>query len=102
MRIGIDISTVLNHGKDIGSGRYITNLLYHLLEIDTEDTFILTGRYTTSENLHLADEFKKHAGNVRLKFFKTTPKKLDIWDRLGFPTLEMLGFKADICTVRTS
>ena len=96
MRIGIDISTVLNHGKDVGSGRYITNLLHHLLEIDGEDTFILTGRYITGENLHLADEFKKHAGNVRLKLFKTTPGKLDIWDRLGFPTLEMLGFKADI------
>ena len=27
MKIGIDISTVLNHGKDIGAGRYIMNLI---------------------------------------------------------------------------
>lgn len=31
MRIGIDISTLLNHGRDIGAGRYIFNLVKSLL-----------------------------------------------------------------------
>ena len=37
MRIGIDISTVLNHGQDIGAGRYIINLLKGLFEIEYLD-----------------------------------------------------------------
>jgi hypothetical protein len=100
MRIGIDISTVLNHGKDVGAGRYIINLVKNLLETDTENTYVLTGRYTTDENLHLIRELD-HARTARpeqleLKLFRTTVKKLALWDKFGFPPLEMLGFKADI------
>jgi hypothetical protein len=60
MKIGIDISTVLNHGKDVGAGRYIVNLVKNLFEIDSEDEFILTGRYITDEYLWLAEELKQH------------------------------------------
>ena len=46
MKIGIDVSTVLNHGQDIGAGRYIVNLVRELLRIDTQNSYILTGRYS--------------------------------------------------------
>jgi glycosyltransferase involved in cell wall biosynthesis len=120
MRIGIDISTLLNHGKDIGSGRYIINLIKNLLEIDFEDTFIFTGRYLTDDYLFIVDELKSYYENIhqytsnkplmnsksaikpdlnekiRFKIFKTTQKKLDIWNNMKFPAIEIKGFKADI------
>jgi glycosyltransferase involved in cell wall biosynthesis len=107
MRIGIDISTVLNHGKDIGAGRYITNLIRSLFEIDGKNTYVLTGRYITDDNLHIAEDLKSIYENTRsikpaaekkieLKLFKTTQKKLDYWNRAGFPPIEMKGFHADI------
>ena len=124
MRIGIDISTILNHGKDIGAGRYIMNLLKHLFEIDRDDTFVLAARYTTNDYLYLIDEIKsyynnpdkaasikeaggnknianakavgRNKGSLKFKLFKTTQRKMDIWDRLGFPPLEFMGFFADV------
>ena len=69
MRIGIDISTILNHGKDVGAGRYITNLIKNLFELDFEDEFILTGRYQTNEYLWLAEELKHHYIKVNEKVF---------------------------------
>ena len=97
-RIGIDISTLLNHGPDIGAGRYIINLVRNLLEIDNKNTYVLTGRYTSTEYLEIAYNLKKDFENnkIELKFYRTPQKKLDLWNRLKFPPLEFLGFKADI------
>jgi O-antigen biosynthesis alpha-1,3-mannosyltransferase len=165
MRIGIDISTVLNHGKDVGAGRYITNLVKSLFELDFEDEFVLTGRYLTNEYLWLAEELKQYylevnkdigenflkttipdayrvneiafkpafndcnpladnmkggkslkgtvreskagsysisrpvrykSGKLAFNLIKTTQKKLDLSNKLGFPPMEFYGFKADI------
>ena len=114
MRIGIDISTLLNHGKDIGAGRYIINLVRNLFEIDTDDTFVFTGRYVTDEYISIIDEIRSYNGGptgtaggnaagadniaerVEFKIFKTTQKKLDIWNSIRFPAIETRGFKADI------
>jgi len=130
MRIGIDISTVLNHGRDVGAGRYITNLVKSLFELDFDDEFILTGRYITDEYLWLAEELKQHylgikertskpvsggsnpladnnsedksskgthtAGRLSFNLIKTTQKKLDLSNRIGFPPMEFYGFKADV------
>ncbi len=97
-RIGIDISTLLNHGPDIGAGRYIINLVRNLLEIDNKNTYVLTGRYTSTEYLEIAYNLKKDFENnkIELKFYGTPQKKLDLWNRLKFPPIEFLGFKADI------
>jgi len=97
-RIGIDISTLLNHGPDIGAGRYIINLVHNLLEIDNKNTYVLTGRYTSTEYLEIAYNLKKDFENnkIELKFYGTPQKKLDLWNRLKFPPIEFLGFKADI------
>ncbi|MBM3707514.1 MAG: glycosyltransferase family 4 protein [Actinobacteria bacterium] len=117
MRIGIDISTVLNHGKDIGAGRYIYNLIKNMLALNIKDTFVLTARHITDEYLPIIDElkafsnsgeFKKSKENEKLeksaykksslefKLFKVGNKKLNIWNNLGFPQLEVLGFNTDI------
>ncbi|MFZ3386847.1 MAG: glycosyltransferase family 1 protein [Candidatus Hydromicrobium sp.] len=97
-RIGIDISTLLNHGPDIGAVRYIINLIRNLLKIDKENTYILTGRYTSARYLEIAYNLKKDFKNnkIELKFFSVSQKKLDLWNRLKFPPLELMGFKADI------
>ena len=133
MKIGIDISTLLNHGSDIGAGRYIFNLVKSLLASDIGNsyidkaagndnisatgqadiishmnsatllqepvTYVLTARYTTDEHLAVIEELKKlKTGNhkLELKLFKTSQKKLDCANRLRFPPIELLGFKADL------
>jgi len=98
LRIGIDISTLLNHGPDIGAGRYIINLIKSLLTIDKKNIYVLTGRYVSETNIgavyDMTKDFKE--SRVELKLYKTSQKKLGLWDRLGFPPLEFLGFKADM------
>jgi len=147
MQIGIDISTVLNHGKDIGAGRYVFNLIKNMLLINKEDSFLLTARYTTDEHLSIIDELKafyyfneciqtnetekteksqktenikntapagkseridkpfriKKIGaaenkksRLEFKLFRTGAKKLNIWNRLDFPPLEMCDFNTEI------
>jgi len=141
MRIGIDISTLLNHGRDIGAGRYILNLVKNLIAVNAANintgkagvddnfaatnhsgtpatsqantisrsnlvatlqepvTFVLTARYVTDEHLAVIEDFKKlKTGYIKLelKLFKTSQKKLDCWNRLRFPPIELLGFKADL------
>lgn len=98
MRIGIDISTVLNHGQDIGAGRYITNLVKNLLKIDKKNTYVLTGRYITDEYIAIIKNLKSNfaSNKIELKLFKTTQKKLDLWNSLRFPPIELMGFKADL------
>jgi glycosyltransferase involved in cell wall biosynthesis len=106
MRIGIDISTLLNHGRDIGAGRYIFNLVKSLLAASAGAvtsrepvTYVLTARYITDEHLAVIEEFKKlKTGNhkLELKLFKSSRKNLDCWNRLRFPPIELLGFKADL------
>jgi glycosyltransferase involved in cell wall biosynthesis len=72
MRIGIDISTVLNHGKDVGAGRYIINLVKNLFEIDSDDEFILTSRYITDEYLWLAEELRQHYMSINKGAYKSS------------------------------
>ena len=97
MRIGIDISTVLNHGQDIGAGRYIINLLKGLFEIDKENTYILAGRYITSEHLPAIYNLKSNYPDSKIKFklYGTTQRKLNLWNRLRLP-IELSGFNADL------
>jgi len=98
LRIGIDISTLLDHGPNIGAGRYIINLIRSLLEIDKKNTYILTGRYTSPDHAGAVYALGKNFKNRRIEFklFRTSPKKLGLWDRLRFPPIEFLGFRADM------
>ena len=98
MRIGIDISTVLNHGQDIGAGRYVTNLVRNLLKIDKKNTYVFTGRYVTDKYLEIINGIRStYTDNkIEFKLYKTTQKKLNLWNRLRFPPIELMGFKADL------
>ncbi|GAG96425.1 unnamed protein product, partial [marine sediment metagenome] len=98
MKIGIDISTVLNHGQDIGAGRYIINLLKGLFEIDRENTYILAGRYITSEHLPTIYNLKSNYPDSKIEFklYGTTQEKLNLWNKFRFPPLELSGFRADM------
>ena len=123
MKIGIDVSTVLNFGINVGSGRYIINLINGLLSLNeeskrshdflqknifkekktpekhlSENSFILTGRYITETNLHHITSLKEKYPNsiINFKLFRVTREKLDKWDKHGFPPIELKGFKADL------
>ena len=98
MRIGIDISTVLNHGQDIGAGRYVTNLVRNLLKIDKKNTYVFTGRYVTDKYLEIINRIKSTCtdNKIEFKLYKTTQKKLNLWNSLRFPPIELMGFKADL------
>lgn len=98
LRIGIDISTLLNHGPDIGAGRYIFNLVRSLLKTDKKNTYILTGQYISTDYLDTVNNLKKESAGsrVELNIFNTTQRKLDLQNKLRFPPLELFGFRADI------
>ena len=122
MKIGIDISTVLNFGINVGSGRYIINLLNGLFCLAAENkkqpafkenkegslkdyinningiSFILTGRYSDDSNVHyIEDLIAKYPDlKIKLKLFRYPQDKIDKWDKRGFPPIELKGFKADI------
>ena len=53
---------------------------------------------TSTRYLEIAYNLKKDFENnkIELKFYGTPQKKLDLWNRLKFPPIEFLGFKADI------
>lgn len=98
LRIGIDISTLLNHGPDIGAGRYIFNLIRSLLQIDKKNIYILTGRYVTHKYLPEVYDLKSQFpdSKIKLDLYSTTSKKLKLWDKTRFPLLEFRGLKTDI------
>lgn len=60
MRIGIDISTILNHGINVGSGRYIYNLLNSILSIHQQ---IVNGNFNNSDGNNFANNFRDIVNN---------------------------------------
>ncbi len=98
MRIAIDISTVLNFGTDIGSARYILNLIRNLLTIDQDNSYVFFGRVLNKDNLWVLDHIKKEFPHTSFAthLFKTTEQKMQRWDRFSFPPLDLMGLKADV------
>ena len=122
MKIGIDISTILNFGVNIGSGRYIINLLNGLFYLACESkkqshckenktdnlkdyinnldgiSFILTGRYSDDSNIHHINNLVAKYPDLKIKLtlFKYSQDKIDKWNKRGFPPIELKGFKADM------
>lgn len=98
LKIGLDISSLINHGQDIGAGRYILNLARGLLSIDKKNEYILFGTYSSSDYLDIACNLKTEFtdANISFKFTRAGRKVLKLHERLRFPPIELLGFKADI------
>ncbi len=98
IKIGLDISSLINHGQDIGAGRYILNLARGLLSIDKKNEYILFGTYSSSDYLDIAYNLKKEFtdADISFKFMRAGRRVLKLHERLRFPPIEFLGFKADI------
>ncbi len=98
MRIAIDISTVLNFGTDIGSARYILNLVKNCCKIDKENTYVLFARHFNDKYLWVLEDIKKECPDASLEFklFHTTEARMRRWDKLSFPPLDWIGLKADV------
>ncbi|MFH0969038.1 MAG: glycosyltransferase family 1 protein [Patescibacteria group bacterium] len=67
MKIGIDARTILNpeKGEDIGSGHYTYQLIKNLLELDTENEYVLFFDFHVREK----DIKKFTKPNVKIKFY---------------------------------
>jgi glycosyltransferase involved in cell wall biosynthesis len=122
MKIGIDVSTILNFGINVGSGRYIINLLNGLFYLTDESkkqsvneesktnnlkdyikgwdkvSFILTGRYSDDSNIQTVKDLIAGYPDLKIesRLFKYTRDKINSWDKRGFPPIEFKGFKADM------
>jgi len=98
LKIGLEVSSLINHGQDIGAGRYILNLVKGLLSIDKKNEYILFGTYSNSEYIELAYSLRKEFADadIGFKFIKASHKVLKLYEHLRFPPIELLGFKADI------
>ncbi len=98
LKIGLDVSTLINHGQDIGAGRYILNLIKGLLSIDKRNEYILFGTYSNSDYLDIAYNLKKEFtdADISFKFIRAGQKVLKLYERFRFPPIELFGFKADI------
>jgi len=98
LKVALDISTLINHGQDIGAGRYILNLVKNLLPMDGGTSYILFGTYNSNEHLHLALDLKKEFtdADVSLKLVKAGPWMMKAYEFLRFPPLEFMGINADV------
>lgn len=98
LKIGLDASSLINHGQDIGAGRYILNLIKGLLSIDKRNEYLLFGIYDSSKYLETVYSLKKEFtdADISFKFIRTSQKTLKLYEHLRFPPIEFLGFKSDV------
>jgi len=98
LKIILDMTTLINHGPDIGAGRYILNLVKGLLSLKEKTGYIFYGTYHNDQYLPIIDGLKKDFPEVdiSLKFIKIGKIALKIQERLRFPPIEFFGLKADI------
>jgi len=98
LKIGLEVSSLINHGQDIGAGRYILNLVRSLLNIDKINSYILFGTHTDTRYLDLAFNLGRGLPDKRITFrFTKIPEKcMKVHEKLRFPPIEFMGFKADV------
>ena len=98
LKIGLEVSSLINHGQDIGAGRYILNLVRSLLDIDKINSYLLFGTHTNTKYLDLAFGLGRGLQDKRIdfRFIKVPERCVRAQDRLRFPPIEFMGFKADV------
>ena len=98
LRIGLEVSSLINHGQDIGAGRYIINLVRSLLDIDRNNSYLLFGTHTDTRYLDLAFGLGRGLPDERIGFrFRKVPERcVKAQEKLRFPPIEFMGFKADV------
>lgn len=96
MRIGIDARKILSpeHGDAIGVGHYTYQLIRHLLDIDSENEFVLFFDFRAREK----DIKKFSRPNVKIKFypFSDYKKYLPVAYNEILGTATLMGEKLDI------
>jgi hypothetical protein len=83
MKIGIDISQVVY--KNTGVGRYVREMVKHLVSIDSENTYVLFGSSLRQRNVlkSFCDEIQKINPSVKTVIIPLPPTILNIlWNRL--------------------
>ena len=83
MNIGIDISQVVY--ENTGVGRYVREMVKHLVSIDSENTYVLFGSSLRQRNVlkSFCDEIQKINPSVKTVIIPLPPTILDIlWNRL--------------------
>ncbi len=95
MRIGIDVSQMAY--EQTGVGKYIKNLVSHLLKIDKENEYVL---FFSSMRKHLKSQIsnlKSTSQNLKIKEFRFPPMLLDfLWNRLHILPIEWLIGDIDV------
>jgi len=102
LNIGIDVTTLISHGHDIGAGRYISNLVKGILSLEKPHKYTLFGTYGSGEYLGQAYSLKKEfeGADLSFKFIKAGRKALNIYQKLRFPPIEFFGIRPNLihCT----
>jgi len=98
LKIGLEVSSLINHGQDIGAGRYIINLIRSLLDIDRINSYLLFGTYTNTRYLDLALGLGRGLPDKRIgfRFTKVPERCMRAQEKLRFPPIEFMGFRADV------
>lgn len=98
LKVVLDVTALINHGQDIGAGRYILNLVRSLVSLEKNNEYILYGIYDSSQYLPVAYNLKKEFTDVDIsfKFIKAGPGILKAYEFLRFPPIEFFGLKADV------
>lgn len=97
MKIGIDISQIVYEGT--GVGRYVTEMVRHLLAVDKENEYILFGSSLRQQNKFYSffNDLKNIYKNVSLKVSWLPPSMLDvIWNQLHVIPIEKFIGNVDI------
>ena len=68
LKIGLEVSSLINHGQDIGAGRYVLNLVRSLLDIDKINSYLLFGTHTNTKYLDLAFSLGRGLSDDRIAF----------------------------------
>ena len=94
----LDVTSLINHGQDIGAGRYILNLIRGILSLEENNKYTLFGTYEDGQYLPIAYDLRNefvHA-DIRFKFINAGRKTLKTYEYLRFPPIEFFGIKADV------
>lgn len=92
MKIGIDISQSVHHGTGVST--YTRNLVKHLLEIDSSNTYVLFGTSFRKYTYLFSSTHKLHASK---RFFPIPPTLTEImFNRSDFVPIEVLIGLVDV------
>ena len=97
MKIGIDISQIVY--ENTGVGRYVREMVKHLVHTDSEHTYVLFGSSLRHQDVleNFCDEIQKINPSVKTVILPLPPTILDIlWNRLHIIPIPLFTGPLDI------